>query len=614
MADRFWVGGTGNWDAATTTNWSASSGGAGGSSVPSSSDTVTFDASSGGGTVTVTANTANVQSITFGDFTGTFDSNGFTVNTAGTFNISGSGTRTITLGSSAVNVGAWNSGTTTNLTFNANTSTITQSGASSSFSGGGLTFNNVVITNTATATMTGANTFANLSRTVAAGNKTAALTLGANITVTGTLTVTGASATERIIVKSSAVSTNRTITAAIISLTNVDFQSITAAGAASPFSGTSIGDATGNINITPTASTTRYWVGGTGNWDSTGEWSTSSGGATGASVPLCHDNVIFDANSFSAGSQTVTANQPRLGYDINFTGVTNTPTILFTSSAGFTNSVYGDLTLVSGMNITPGALRTLDFSGSDAQTFTTGGIASIDIHIQTTKSTSSTLTLSGTFIQVTSTRTFRLLEGNFDANNNNLTVGTFSTFGSSTLTMGSGTWTVLGSSIAWSFSSLDTLFSNTSTIKFTDTTNAALTFTGGNETYNNVWFSRGASTGSITINTSNTFNDFKDDGSAAHSILFSAGTTQHVTTFSVSGTSGNLISIDSTTTGTHALVKDGGGTISRDYLNIQHSVASPTNTWYAGANSTDNQAVATAGSGWIFTVPPTSTNNMFLVM
>ena len=33
MANRYWVGGTGNWDA-TTTNWSASSGGAGGASSP----------------------------------------------------------------------------------------------------------------------------------------------------------------------------------------------------------------------------------------------------------------------------------------------------------------------------------------------------------------------------------------------------------------------------------------------------------------------------------------------------------------------------------------------------------------------------------------------------
>ena len=63
---RYWVGGTGNWDDSDTTHWSASSGGAGGASVPTSSDTVTFDALSNATayTCTVTA-TANCSDISF---------------------------------------------------------------------------------------------------------------------------------------------------------------------------------------------------------------------------------------------------------------------------------------------------------------------------------------------------------------------------------------------------------------------------------------------------------------------------------------------------------------------------------------------------------------------
>ena len=61
MASRFWVGGTGTWDASDTTHWAATSGGAGGQSVPTASDTATFDASSGGGTVTVNT-TVNISS------------------------------------------------------------------------------------------------------------------------------------------------------------------------------------------------------------------------------------------------------------------------------------------------------------------------------------------------------------------------------------------------------------------------------------------------------------------------------------------------------------------------------------------------------------------------
>lgn len=56
MANRYWVGGTGTWDASTTTNWSATSGGAGGASAPTSADNVFFDGGSDAGagfTVTI---------------------------------------------------------------------------------------------------------------------------------------------------------------------------------------------------------------------------------------------------------------------------------------------------------------------------------------------------------------------------------------------------------------------------------------------------------------------------------------------------------------------------------------------------------------------------------
>jgi len=51
MADRYWVGGTGTWDTTSTTNWSATSGGASGASVPTTADNVIFDQA---GTYTVT--------------------------------------------------------------------------------------------------------------------------------------------------------------------------------------------------------------------------------------------------------------------------------------------------------------------------------------------------------------------------------------------------------------------------------------------------------------------------------------------------------------------------------------------------------------------------------
>lgn len=154
-ASRFWVGGTGTWDAADTTHWASSSGGAGGQTVPGSGDTVTLDGSSGGGTVTV--NTAvTVQSITMSAFTGTLD---FAANdnnvTIGSWVNTGTATRGLNMGDGAWTVtGAtgtvWQQATTTNLSFAANGSTLTFSATPTSqraFLFGAVHYNNVHINN-----------------------------------------------------------------------------------------------------------------------------------------------------------------------------------------------------------------------------------------------------------------------------------------------------------------------------------------------------------------------------------------------------------------------------------------------------------------------------------
>jgi hypothetical protein len=63
MADRYWVGGTGTWNGTSTTNWSASSGGASGASVPTSADNVFFDANSNTGTTSFTVTMATVAAV-----------------------------------------------------------------------------------------------------------------------------------------------------------------------------------------------------------------------------------------------------------------------------------------------------------------------------------------------------------------------------------------------------------------------------------------------------------------------------------------------------------------------------------------------------------------------
>jgi hypothetical protein len=69
MADRYWVGGSGTWDASTTTNWATTSGGAGGASAPTSADNAYFDGSSDSGApFTVTIGTGAVcRDVLIGD-------------------------------------------------------------------------------------------------------------------------------------------------------------------------------------------------------------------------------------------------------------------------------------------------------------------------------------------------------------------------------------------------------------------------------------------------------------------------------------------------------------------------------------------------------------------
>src|SRR3989442_3400714 len=93
-SNRYWIGGTGNWS--QTTHWSSSSGGVNGCSVPNGSNAVFFDASSGGGTVTVDLN-ALMSSLDSTGWTGTvaigifdFTVNGPIVHASGTLTIGAS--------------------------------------------------------------------------------------------------------------------------------------------------------------------------------------------------------------------------------------------------------------------------------------------------------------------------------------------------------------------------------------------------------------------------------------------------------------------------------------------------------------------------------------------
>jgi len=355
MAARFWVGGTGNWDVADTTHWAASSNGAGGQSVPGASDTVTFDASSGGGTVTVTAD-HTVTSVTGGAFTGTLDYGTDRTISYTTFSFTGTATRSLTLGNAAITMtGAsttvWDITNATNLTFSGASATITLSGASAIMTPGALqSYGTVSFTGSGAARVnsTGA-IFGTLTRT-GTNEKTDTFLINGTKTVTTALNLSGNSSINRLQVLSNTIGTVATITntSTTVTASNVDFQDIAFSVTIDLSAQTDIGDANGNSGITFPASVAQTWNGASGgNW-STNAWTTR--------VPLPQDDVSLGV-AFSA-SQTVVSDMPRLCRSVTWTGATGSPTWNFGSVA---NSIYGSITLISGMTIS--GTQTLTLAG-----------------------------------------------------------------------------------------------------------------------------------------------------------------------------------------------------------------------------------------------------------
>ncbi len=104
----------------------------------------------------------------------------------------------------------------------------------------------------------------------------------------------------------------------------------------------------------------RYWIAtSAGNWSNTANWSTTSGGSGGASVPGTTDRAIFDANSTGTCNLTADVSVQAL---LMSNGTINTSTHLLTIS-GSIGSV------LSGGTITGSSTLTITTTGSDTITF-----------------------------------------------------------------------------------------------------------------------------------------------------------------------------------------------------------------------------------------------------
>ena len=129
----------------------------------------------------------------------------------------------------------------------------------------------------------------------------------------------------------------------------------------------------------------RYFLNIGANWGDTANWSDTSGGTGGFSVPTNLDDVFFDANS---GNCTVNASF-RVAKTLTFTGYTNTITM-----SNIIN-VSGNITLDAGMGIA-GASRIQILANS---TITSNGkIWLNDIQFSSTITLADNFTINGSLL------------------------------------------------------------------------------------------------------------------------------------------------------------------------------------------------------------------------
>jgi len=545
----------------------------------------------------------NILSVT----NGTFNTQNYNV-TAGSLSSSSTNVRAINLGSSTVTLstGSGVGFLGANFTFNAGTSTINLAGSAGPTISGGVTFYNVSVSalpSGGSLTLTGANTFNNLTVLAPVSASLGTISVQANQTITGTLTVSGASPIRRIFLRSDTLGTQRDLTVGTLVADDCDFRDIEILGAAIGTAPTRAGDCGGNNNITFPSAKTVYWnLSGTQNWSDTG-WASSSGGTPDINnFPLAQDTAVFDNTGSVTGTITVNA-----AWNIGtFDASTRTSAMTFTNG-GNTPVIYGDWKFGTGVAHSSSA-GTLLFSKRGTQTITSNGVA-FGCQITITCFTG-TVQLADALTLIAA-RTLAFTSGTFDAVSYNVTVGVFAsstagpTGGIKVLKMGSGLWTLSGTGtvFAGDFSTNAALYKGTADILLSDTSTTGRTFaaTGSGASYNKLTI--GGTTGTSTTTFSGTsgcqFTELASTKTVAHTLALGTGALT-LGKWSITGTAGNVVTV----TGTATLTIAGARVSGVDYLAMGTTAVSPTSPgeFYAGVNSTGT------GSGVLLTIAqPAST-------
>ena len=289
---------------------------------------------------------------------------------------------------------------------------------------------------------------------------------------------------------------------------------------------------------------TRYWVGGSGNWDgtTTTHWSATSGGAGGASAPTSADDVVFDANSntgTSAFTVTITGTSAAPSNCANFSTSGLDGAMTLTMGATAQLNCYASMTIPATNFVFSGTAggAILFSSTSTGNTLTTNGIALSNV----------TLIFNGvgggwTLGSALTTGSIYTNYGTFNTGNFNITSGSIirnASVYACTVNLGSSTITLSGTSSITMLATNLTFNAGTSTI---NCSSASPTFAGAGLTFYNVSFTSTAIS-TVTITGANTFNNLTFAARAA------AGYGQVLFPSAVTTTVNGTLTLGSGTTG-----------------------------------------------------------------
>jgi hypothetical protein len=450
----------------------------------------------------------------------------------------GSGTWTLTYSSEETFVWSISS-----ITFYKDTANIVLSSTSvnsRTFSGGSFSYNKLTIggaTGTSTTTITGNNQFTELASTKTVAHTIA---LGSTIQIFGKWTVTGTAGN---VVTLTGTGTSHQIVGACTS--GIDYLAMGSIG----FSPASPGEFYAGANSTGTAGapvyrtakpadSTRYWVGGTGNWSNTARWSTESGGLSGASVPRSHDDVVFDSAS-NATAYTATVNVVTGGIRMKSLTIAG-PASGNVTLAGSTaiDGIHGNVTLpATGLTRTYTGAITLSGS-TTGKTISTNNVT-----------LASAITINGvgcewtlgSALDIGATNNLNIYAGSFITNNYPVSTQSLNAIvsngwsmdreirlGSSTVTTStSATFPVMFG--VTSPAEAETIVFDCGTSTILINASGTFSFSGNGKTFYNVSFTS-TSAGSVTINGANSFNNLSFTGLTSAGLkIISLSTNQTVT-------------------------------------------------------------------------------------